>query len=356
MVRSAPVLLGMALAMLALTPPPFCRAQFLPPEPIPVTPISPKDPVMPQNTPVDPMPVPLPPPMQPPYVPDVPYPPPHPMEEHPWSRHTSYEAEPGWFASVELGVVGAHINNHVTGSVTVPGYAPNVVQLPTAQLDWVGVPRFELGYRFAEGYGELAFAGRFLQTVGHATIPNFDIAGDGDLRSRLELDVLDFGYANRLNILGPQWDMRWQVGARLANAFFDSQADGYYVDQQASNHFFGAGPHADLSLRGRFGESGVSAFGKVEGSALIGRVHQNFSETLYFDDGSVLGAGTSASSTQAVPILNFETGLSWVPYYWPRTRYTVGYEFEHWWNVGNAGGSHADVTDQGIFFRAEVNY
>ena len=37
-------------------------------------------------------------------------------------------------------------------------------------------------------------------------------------------------------------------------------------------------------------------------------------------------------------------------------RYSLGYEFEQWWAVGNVGSSRADITTQGFFFRGEFNF
>src|SRR5438270_10004503 len=61
---------------------------------------------------------------------------------------------PGWFLGLELDVVGAHIKNRLQAPVTVDGTTIDPLHLPTADMDWTGAPRIELGYRFDQGWGE----------------------------------------------------------------------------------------------------------------------------------------------------------------------------------------------------------
>src|SRR3954468_3090386 len=63
------------------------------------------------------------------------------------------EVPPGFFAGVEIDLVAPHIKNRLQSSLPFPAFLPGDVHLPTAELDWVGSPRFELGYRFAGGLG-----------------------------------------------------------------------------------------------------------------------------------------------------------------------------------------------------------
>ena len=73
--------------------------------------------------------------------------------------------------------------------------------------------------------------------------------------------------------------------------------------------------------------------------------------------GAMIGGATNVHHTQAVPTLGFEAGLSWTPSpAWGWRRFTFCYVFEHWWDLGNAAGSRAELTAQGIFFRGEFGY
>ena len=38
------------------------------------------------------------------------------------------------------------------------------------------------------------------------------------------------------------------------------------------------------------------------------------------------------------------------------SRYSVGYAFENWWYLAEAGDSRGELTTQGVFFRAEFAY
>src|SRR5439155_6537157 len=126
-------------------------------------------------------------------------------------------------------------NNSLAGSVSFGSLGADTVQLPSARLDWVAAPRFDLGYRFADGLGAVLVSYRTLSTDGRAVLLNFDAAGDGFLRSRLDMDVFDFDYATPKIPLGQRLELRGRLGVRLADVFFDSQAAGQFMEQRASN-------------------------------------------------------------------------------------------------------------------------
>jgi hypothetical protein len=275
-----------------------------------------------------------------------------PLLDHPVS------APPGWFVGIDLSVLGPHIKNRLQAPVTVNGFEPNTVHLPTAELDWVGSPRFELGYRFPEGVGELLVSYRFLATEGSDTLSAFDLDGsEGFLKSRLNLDVVDIDYASCECSLYAHWTMKWRVGVRIADVFFSSRADGLFIEQRTSNNFVGAGPHVGLDLWRSLSIPGLALFGRIEGAGVIGEIHQSFEEKFFLDDGRLVGGATTAHDTQFLPVLTFRTGLSWTPcrnFHW--SRFAFGYELEQWWNLGEAGGSHAELTTQGIFFSGEFTF
>jgi hypothetical protein len=265
---------------------------------------------------------------------------------------------PGWFAGVEVDVLAPHIKNRLMAPVTLAGFEPNTVHLPTAELDWVGSPKFDIGYRFAEGLGELLFSFRFLDSEGSDTIPGFDFDGStGYLKSRLSVDVWDIDYSSREFSLAPCWDMKWKAGVRIADIFFDSTVDGNILEQRTRNLFTGAGPHVGLDLWRSFNVPGLEFYCSAEGASVIGQVRQRFEESVLYSDGTVVGAESRLHHTQGVPVLDAQIGLSWSPH-WRRhwSRFSTGYEFEQWWYLGQAGASRADLTMQGIFCRAEFNF
>jgi Legionella pneumophila major outer membrane protein precursor len=265
---------------------------------------------------------------------------------------------PGWFLGLEFDLLGSHLKNRLQAPVTVDDFGTQTIHLPTAELDWTVSPRVELGYRFEQGLGEVLFSYRFLETEGHQDLPGFDLDGsDGFLRSRLSLNVIDLDYASREYSLGPCWDMKWKAGVRLANVFFDSQAVGFFQEQRTANHFFGAGPHVGLDLWRSLGYSGLALFGRIEGAVPVGQIRQSFEQVIAPDDNTLIGGATLVRHTQAVPTLELNFGLSWTQH-WARcwSRYSLGYTFENWWYVGDAGDSRGELTAQGVFFRAEFAY
>jgi hypothetical protein len=264
---------------------------------------------------------------------------------------------PGWFTGLEFDLVAPHVKSRVLGTVAITGFEPDVVQLPAADLDWTGVVRVALGYRLPQAFGEVVLSYRNLTTYGKALLDGFDLNGlPGYLKSRLDADVVDLDYGGRPIPLGGCWDVQWHLGARLMSLFFDSQAVASMVEQRASNSFVGAGPHAVLDLRRELPRQGMALFGRVEGAALWGRVHQNFEE-VGFLGGPPVGGATLLEGTQAVPMLSARVGLeySW-PFYCGRVRVAFGYEWERWWHVGRLGDSEAEVTVQGVFIQTEYGF
>ena len=76
---------------------------------------------------------------------------------------------------------------------------------------------------------------------------------DGRLTSHLHINVGDVDYASNETSLGPDWRMKWRIGLRTADIFFNSQADeplaaaaagSGIFERSISNNFWGIGPHA----------------------------------------------------------------------------------------------------------------
>ncbi len=261
----------------------------------------------------------------------------------------------GWFLTLEAGIVSPHLRNGLTSTLNFQGLGTDIVQLPSARLDWVVAPRIEVGYQFADGIGEVALAYRGLSSEGRGDIPNFDALGDGLLHTRLDMDVLDLDYATPNITMVRGLDLKARLGARLADIFFDAQALGQFAEQRATNQFIGAGPHAGLDLNYHFSVPGLSLFARVDGALVLGHVHQGFDETLTYGDGTIIGSAATQGGSRAVPTFGAQLGIAWQPIGW-RTRFVAGYEYEYWWNLGRVGQSCAELFDQGAFFRAEYNF
>jgi hypothetical protein len=276
--------------------------------------------------------------------------------------------QPGWFADVELGVMLPHITNDAHDAVTVNGVKSRV-QLPGGTLDWTAAPRFELGYRLPEGFGEIALAYRFLGAQGTGTISGPFSAPDavGSVLTRLDIQIADLDYAsNELSICS--WWAKWRIGLRGADVYFDSRVDeplaaaeagSGVFERRMTNNYWGIGPHGSLELERRLTDWGLMVLGRVDGSILLGRLNQDFFETSTTKvGGQFLTGQTLETQAQAVPQLEANIGLGWRPPSCPALRVFAGYENEHWWDVGHVAttGSVAEVYTQGVLLRLDFNY
>jgi hypothetical protein len=273
----------------------------------------------------------------------------------------------GWFAGLDLGIIGPHIKNRLTDTVQIDGLPPNVVHLPTAPLDWTVAPRVELGYRLTSGFGGFALAYRFFGTDGSETILGVD--GPANLRSRLDVNVVDLDYQSWEISLWPNWEMKWWFGLRQANIYFDSrETDPFAIvavgsgilATRTTNHHLGWGPHYGLELDRHWDEIGLSLVCWADGATLLGRTQQHYQEvsTILGSGGLPLVGETKESNPQTIPVLSIFLGLAWQPPRFHQIRFSTGYEYEYWWNVGriSTSSSRGEMSDQGVLLRAEFNF
>jgi len=241
------------------------------------------------------------------------------------------------------------------GPVRIGGFQ-DTVQLPAGPLDWTVSPRVELGYRFPQAFGEILVSYRSVVSEGDATLLGFDIAGDSRLRTRLNLNALDLDYGQHECPLGPNWDMHWRIGARLAAVYYDERAVGPIARARTSNDVLGAGPHAGLELGRHVAATGLKVYGRVEGAALWGEQTQEFRESFTLPGLSVSGANRQ-SKTVGVPVLDVQAGVSWAPWQDHPVRLAAGYEVGAWWYLGdNDFGARGQLNLQGFFLRGEWGY
>jgi hypothetical protein len=281
--------------------------------------------------------------------------------------------QPGWLFDVDVGILGSHVVDRV-GQFASPLAAPVPfdVSVPMARLDWTVSPRFELGYRLPSGFGEVDVAYRFLSAQGTGSTTDLMAAPDATaaLKSRLDLNLGDLDYASCETSLGACWLMKWRIGLRAADVFFDSQADEPFAAAAApgksgifqrsiSNNFWGIGPHAALELDTRRNPWGLGWVGRLDTGLLFGRVRQGF--------GEVATSGSSDSfdlgNPQQVPMLSGFLGLDWRPPYRMSLDVLVGFTAEYWWNVGRLsdpdmynGTTAGEMGCYGPALRLEYNY
>jgi hypothetical protein len=261
-------------------------------------------------------------------------------------------APPGWFAAIEVDVIGPHIKNHLVSALPVTSLGDQV-HVQDAALDWTGSPRFDFGYRLAEGAGELLVSYRSAATSGSDT-PTGTTA---TLHSRLDVNVLDLDYGGREYSLLPNWDMKWLVGFRLASVYFDERATSALLEQRTSNFYEGIGPHVRLDLWRPLPGTGLALFGRLDTAyLLVGQVQQSFEEVSIAANGTRTGGALRETHNQPAPVLGVQAGVDWRPPGSTNLSFAAGYTFERWFLVGDVQASHGDVTIQGVFLRGEYSY
>jgi hypothetical protein len=241
------------------------------------------------------------------------------------------------------------------------------LSLPSAPLDWTAAPRVELGFRLPSGFGEFEIAYEMMATDGSGTVAGPDAAAA--LKSEFEVNVLDIDYASRELSLWPEWGMKWRIGLRTTDVYFNSLATEPFAAAAAGsgifqsserNNFWGIGPHAALELERRLNCQGWKLVGRIDGATLMGDVDQNFSEvsTTVGPGGHFTTGITHRFQPMDVPTAKAFLGVAWTPPSLPSLTMESGFQYEYWWNVGrdDETTSNADFDAKALSFRAEFNY
>ena len=293
---------------------------------------------------------------------------------------------PGFLFNVESSVLWFHPYAHLVGGNAVnynvggfpSGGMPvtgDIVNFPLNPLRPTATPRIELGYRLPDGFGEFRISYRSIATTGADTIlvqppQSTDTLGPASQRGRLNINVIDLDFGMRQFALGPNWEMRFAIGGRLATAFLDSQVD-YLAPVTVTGTPFGTGPFTRLTqssalnnqyigphdvqeLGRKLGVPGLTAFGRVDAAGLYGNVNQTFKETFVQPPGV---SQHTAHNGVGTPWAAFQVGLSYAPAS-HRSRFLVGYQYEQWWQFarGDNDLSFGSLRGQGIFLRFEKTF
>src|SRR5205085_3579811 len=217
--------------------------------------------------------------------------------------------QPGLFGGVEIGLLFPHVTNGLAAPVTIqPFGVSDTVVLPAAGLDSTVAPQLTLGYRLRNDLGAILLTYRNLSSEGRELVQNFDFAGDGVVRSRLDINTVGLAYSTHEHPLGALWAMRWELGAKLSSIYFDSQGQGAVIGQRVSDHFVGAGPAVALDLTRELPPTGLAVYTRAEFADLLGRITQRYAETVG-DPAQPDGfGGLDRHGSQAVPVLGLQAG------------------------------------------------
>lgn len=246
----------------------------------------------------------------------------------------------------------------------------DIVNFPYNRLNPTVTPRFEIGYRFPEGWGEVRLSYRFMDSSGRdlVVVGPFGLAAQ---YGRLNIQFADLDYATREFSLLAGWELRTAVGVRYATDFLNSQV-AFLNKLTVQDQPFGLAPftrqtqyesvnsnwigvHAVLEVGRKLGASGAALFGRVEGSGLWGRTRQTFAETFVEAPGFT---STSIANRLGAPIVASQVGLAYDIPQWKHSRVLIGYQYEAWWQFGRGNNdvSFGTLTDMGLFLRAEFNF
>jgi hypothetical protein len=280
-------------------------------------------------------------------------------------------AQPGWFADLDLSPTKAHFKNRLNGTVQINDFPPDAVHVGGADLDWTVSPRIEVGYRLPSGFGAFGFSYRFLITQGSALGLGPD--GPAAFKSRLDVHILDLDYISRefsVWPLGDLWKMQFRIGQRWASIYYDANsleafdvavAGSGIFSARNTDRYVGTGPHGGFELVRQLNQPGLSVFGRFDAGINLGRIRQGFfeSSTTLGPNGLPFGGVNQVSSSQTVPVVNFQAGITYRPPTYPNVELFLGYQFEYWWNVGRfslSANSRGELIDQGITLRVGYNY
>jgi hypothetical protein len=278
---------------------------------------------------------------------------PHDPGPNGWAPFCGQSPDGSFIFNAELQVLRPSLKNRLTNTVILPDGTEVTVAPPGANLDTTVSPEFEFGWRLSESLGEFTIGYRFLGSSGTTHLNDFL---DSMVKTRLNVNVLNFDYSTARYAWIPRWDMKWWIGVQYATNYFDNHLTNAQMDFHDSNYFNGAGPHAAVEVQRHIGPLPAFAlFTKVDGAVLIGPLRQRFSAS-FPEDGGTIGGETDVRHTQSVPILTIRAGVSYSPPRWETLRFSAGYQFEQWWYLGRAGDSRAELSSNGGFFRAELDF
>jgi hypothetical protein len=260
--------------------------------------------------------------------------------------------EASFWVEADLYGLYPYVSENLTAPLTRANGTMFQFLAPSARLDWTVSPYFEAGFRLPQNGAEFDLGYRFLNSEGTQGVV-FNGTPDA-VKSRLNLNIWDLDLGSSGVEVLPRWFFKWRLGLQVATAFYDTRAVNAMFVDHVSNYFVGAGPHGMLELRHQFLVSSFSAFGRIEGSDMVGQITQKFSENFFSPADSPLNAATEIKGTQSVPTLAAQLGLTWAPecYF----RISTGLDWEKWWSLGRLQQSRMNLSEAGFFLRGEFDF
>jgi hypothetical protein len=275
-----------------------------------------------------------------------------------WGPYGPPSIPASWFANVEVDILKPHLKAALSNAVTFPDGTQTTVRPPTTNVGWTAAPRFEFGWNVPNSLGYFALYYRGFVTDGRQDA----LALDGTpfaLRTRLDVNQAGLDYGTAPYVFAPRWEIGARIGMAYTDVFFDNQAVSAVQTLYASNNYYAGGAHVRGELRHHFGLiPGLDFFGRADLTVFVGQIHQGFRESDLNPDGTTTTGFFVQRKTQTVPVFQFQTGFSYSPPSLSNWRFSLGYEFEEWWYVGQVDllDSRGQFTTNGVFLRASVRF
>ncbi len=263
-----------------------------------------------------------------------------------WSIYGPGSAPCMWLINWDLTVLKPHVKDKLLLNEGISPHGYNYSDLDSTPLAWTVAPRLEVGYRLPDTLGAFLIGYRYLGSQG-----TNDPAG---IRTRFDLNVIDFLYqTERIRPYG-NWFFHSRVGGRILTSFYDTRNVGGFATQTASNHFVGGGLVGMFDLeRACDMLPGLALYTNVESSIVLGQANQKFSTSL---NALPLSEQFEQRGSPAVQTIQFQFGLSYSPPTWQTLRVRTAYQYEHWFDLGQIHQSNLDMFAHGLFLRLELAY
>lgn len=284
----------------------------------------------------------------------------------------------GWSFAADALYVQANNVGQVTTTSSVSGTTTTTAS-QNLQPDWTWGFRFAAGYYFGTGNDLNVNWTHFVNQTGQTTVatgidPLYDARAltSGSAANSVTTDIdntfdaVNFEFGQAVNF-GEHVDSRFHAGLQYAQikqtldqSDWNSSNVAIYNENNIESKFDGLGPRVGMDSAYSFG-NGLSVFGNVAASLLVGDLKYNQSQVRTVSTGTGATADTFNSSSSndnaIVPEMDAKLGLSYTkPLAQGDLSAEVGYEVANYWNstvVSDTTANGSDKTDfgyDGIFF------
>jgi Legionella pneumophila major outer membrane protein precursor len=260
-----------------------------------------------------------------------------------------------FFVGLQFDILFPDVHNGLQGTFLLNNGTGITLTVPSQSLSWTVSPKLELGWHLPQGGGDVILSYRFFASEGNGFVSNG--IDDFNVKSRLNVNIFDLDYFSYPEEIAPRWFARWGLGARVAAAYYDTEAIGAALATKASNDFLGVGPMGSLEIARQIELlPAFSVFARADASLLVGQITQKYYETVASDPTNPLSGSVRFERTQSVPTLSLIAGLRYDPPAVKELHFSIGYQWEQWWSLGREQDARLDLTTNSFFLRGQYDF